>query len=118
MPLFANAVTGTCKQCDKTVPLRLNPRLVCASLRTPVVTANSSFQIGTVVDETGCIARGKLVLSDLAWQQLLGRTSSELVDSSTELLRYLEHRLLFLRVTFVFGWSEEVGKLAILQVLM
>ena len=75
-------------------------------------------QVGTLIDETGSIACGKLVWYTEAWEQLLGHTAEELVLSSTQLLKYLEHRLLFLRVTLMFGWSEEVGKLAICQVKM
>lgn len=30
-PIFANAVVATCKQCSKSVTLRLNPRIVCRS---------------------------------------------------------------------------------------
>ena len=83
------------------MPLRVNPRLV-----------------GTLIDETGSIAPGKLVWSPDAWEQLLGRTVEELVAASAQVLGYLEHRLLFLRVTLMFGWSEEVGKLAVLGVGM
>ncbi|KAI9695113.1 MAG: hypothetical protein M1820_008881 [Bogoriella megaspora] len=73
--------------------------------------------VGSVIDETGCIASGKLIFSDFAWEQLLGRTAQQLVDSNAELLKYLEQRMLFLRVTLVFGWAAEVEKLAICQVL-
>ena len=70
-----------------------------------------------MIDETGSIACGKLVWSAEAWERLLGRTSEELVKSSPQLLKYLEHRLVYLRVTLLFGWSEEVGKLAVCQVM-
>jgi len=36
----------------------------------------------------------------------------------TPVLRYLEQRLLFLRVTVMFGWSGEVGKVVVLGVGM
>ncbi|MCJ1398080.1 hypothetical protein MMC11_001277 [Xylographa trunciseda] len=101
VPLFANATTATCKQCDNDIPLRLNPRV-----------------IGTLLDETGSIAAGKLIWSDHAWELLLGRTVEQLVGSSTPALKYLEHRMLFLRTTLLFGWSAEVGRLVVLGVSM
>lgn len=73
------------------------------------------------MDETGVIAPGKLIWSPAAWEQLLGRTADELAGSSTELLRYLEKRLSFLRVTLVFGWAgDDVtgGRLVVLGVRM
>ncbi len=54
--------------------------------------------------------------SDDAWEQLLGRNAEELAGSSLTLLKYLEHRLLFLKLAVMFGWSEDVGKLCILRV--
>ncbi|KAF3053925.1 hypothetical protein E8E11_011878 [Didymella keratinophila] len=96
--VFANATTTTCKQCDKHVKLRINPRI-----------------LGPILDETGQIDSGKLVLSDRAWAELLGRTPPQLVDTDPEVLRYLEQRLLFLRVTmgFALKLDEEIGRLAI-----
>ena len=70
-----------------------------------------------MIDEAGSIACGKLVWSTAAWERLLGRTPEELVKSSAQLLRYLEYRLVYLRVTLLFGWSEELGKLAVCQVM-
>jgi len=40
----------------------------------------------------------------------------ELVSSGADLLSELEKRMLFLRVTLLFGWSEQVKKLAVCQV--
>ena len=71
-----------------------------------------------LVDETGAITSGKIIWSDDAWEQLLGRNADELASATAEvkLLKYLENRLLFLKLAVMFGWSEEVGKLAILRV--
>jgi hypothetical protein len=99
IPIYANTITATCKQCSKSVPLRINPRLV-----------------GTLVDESGAVGCGGLVWSEAAWEQLLGRTAEELTQASKELLAYLEHRLLFLKVTLLFGWSEELKKLCVCKV--
>ncbi|KAL9635718.1 MAG: hypothetical protein Q9164_003284 [Protoblastenia rupestris] len=99
VPIFANAIATKCKHCENDVPLRINPRL-----------------IGLLVDESGSITSGKLVWSDEAWWQLLGRTTEELAGSDAILLKYLEQRLLFLRLAVMFGWSADIGKLAILRV--
>lgn len=64
------------------------------------------------------ISSGKLILSEAAWEQLLGRTAEQLVQSDVEILRYLEHRLVFLRITMGFALSldDGVGRLAIWRV--
>ncbi|KAF1829693.1 hypothetical protein BDW02DRAFT_509332 [Decorospora gaudefroyi] len=98
VPIFANAVRVRCKQCEAMVGLRINPRI-----------------LGPMVDETGQISSGKLILSDMAWSQLLGRSAEQLVGTSPHVLRYLEQRMLLLRITmgFALGWEDEVGRLAI-----
>ena len=68
------------------------------------------------MDESGGITSGKLIWSDDAWEQLLGRNAKGLAGSSLKLLKYLENRLLFLKLAVLFGWSEDVGKLCILRV--
>lgn len=68
------------------------------------------------MDESGAITCGKLIWSDDAWEQLLGRNAKDLASSSPKLLKYLENRLLFLKLAVMFGWSEDVGKLCILRV--
>lgn len=68
------------------------------------------------MDESGAISCGKLIWSDDAWEQLLGRNAEGLAGSSLKLLKYLENRLLFLKLAVMFGWSEDVGKLCILRV--
>ncbi|KAF2259306.1 hypothetical protein CC78DRAFT_74412 [Lojkania enalia] len=90
IPLYANSVAAQCKQCEKTVPLRINPRI-----------------LGPLIDETGQLSTGKAIFSNTAWHQLLGRTAAQLIDTSLDVLRYLEHRLLFLRVSMGFGWCLE-----------
>jgi hypothetical protein len=90
IPIFANSVTARCKQCEKQVSLRINPRI-----------------LGPVLDETGQVSSGKLLFSDVAWEQLLGRTSEQLVSTTLEVLKALEHRLSFLRVSLGFGWCLE-----------
>jgi hypothetical protein len=55
------------------------------------------------------------MLSDIAWEQLLGRKAEQLVKTGLETLRYLEQRLVFLRVTmgFVVNLEEEVGRVGV-----
>ncbi|TIA63010.1 hypothetical protein D6C77_02415 [Aureobasidium pullulans] len=100
IPIYANAKVAKCKHCESQVSLRVNPRL-----------------IGKLVDESGCITSGKLVLSDHAWTRLLGRSAQELIESSASTLKSVEHRMLHIRITLRFWWSEEVGKLVISEVL-
>jgi hypothetical protein len=46
---------------------------------------------------------------------LLGRTAAQLVETDRDVLRYLEQRLLLLRVTMGFALSleDEIGRLAV-----
>ena len=76
------------------------------------------FQVGLLVDETGAITSGKLIWSDEAWEQLLGRNAEELAAATgnVQLLKYLENRLLFLKLAVMFGWSGEVGKIVVLRI--
>ncbi|KAI4651985.1 hypothetical protein J4E93_002182 [Alternaria ventricosa] len=98
IPIFANSTQVICKQCEKLVGLRINPRI-----------------LGPLLDETGQISSGKLVLSDAAWTQLLGRSPEQLVDTRLDVLRYLEQRLLFLRISmgFALKLEDEIGRLAV-----
>ncbi|CAN9287576.1 unnamed protein product [Alternaria sp. RS040] len=98
IPIFANNIEIKCKQCGRVVKLRINPRI-----------------LGALLDETGQISSGKLILSDAAWSQLLGRTSEQLLHTPIDVLRYLEERVLFLRITmgFALNLEDEIGRLAI-----
>jgi len=100
IPMFANKTVAICKQCNTAVNLHPNPKIV-----------------GPVVDETGRIASGQIVWSELAWEQLFGRTIDEVVTSNMETLRAMEQSLLYRRLTLVFGWSEQVGKIAVARVM-
>ncbi|KAF2438559.1 hypothetical protein P171DRAFT_371527 [Karstenula rhodostoma CBS 690.94] len=103
-PMFASKVKARCHQCDRECTLRINPRI-----------------LGDVIDETGTISTGKLIFSEAAWEQLLGRTAEQLVTASLDVMKYLEQRLLFLRLTLGFGihlGSEEIGRLVVWCVKM
>ncbi|GIZ40976.1 hypothetical protein CKM354_000429500 [Cercospora kikuchii] len=103
IPIYTNAVTAKCKGCEKQVTLRLNPRIV-----------------GQVIDETGAVACGKLLFSDQAWRDLLGRGPEDLLRMKAEEVEYLHHRILFTRVTLLFGWSGDEtvagGRICVLAV--
>ena len=53
IPLYANKAEGTCKHCESSLQMGLNPKV-----------------IGPLVDESGTIETGKLVWSDQALNQL------------------------------------------------
>jgi hypothetical protein len=93
VPIFANTTSAKCKQCKKSIPLLVNPRI-----------------LGPVIDETGTIGTGKLVLSQDAWISLLGSGPEDLCKMTREELKYLEARLLFMRVTLCFAWFAEEGE--------
>lgn len=99
IPLYANEVLAKCKQCEKNMELRINPRLV-----------------GQLLDETAAIAKGQVIWSDEAWLRLLGHSPKELAKATPEALTSLEHQLLFLRIVIAFVWSPTVEKIAILRV--
>ncbi|KAI1820596.1 hypothetical protein F4861DRAFT_54102 [Xylaria intraflava] len=117
IPLYANKPTATCKQCDSQRDLALNPRV-----------------LGSFLDESGMITGKKLVWHDQAWTQFLLGPANEVVSAAggqdgtieqswqvittlnTNLLRDLEARLLYSRVTLTFGWSIDLGRLCILGV--
>ena len=73
-----------------------------------------------MIDETGCLSGAQCIWSSLAFEQVLGRTAAELVDKDicdSNMIRDLQHYILFLRYTLAFGWDREVGKLVICQVM-
>lgn len=92
VPIYANSTSAKCKHCEQTVALLVNPRI-----------------LGPVIDETGSTAAGKMVLAKESWEQLLGRSAEELCAMGQDGLKYLESRLLWLRVTLCFVWFAEEG---------
>ncbi|KAK5704544.1 hypothetical protein LTR17_021813 [Elasticomyces elasticus] len=90
MPTYANATVAKCKGCDKNVDLRLSPKI-----------------IGQVMDETAVVGPGKLLFSNHAWRGLLGRQPADLLIMGDEEAKYLSDRLLFCRVTLLFGWTGD-----------
>ena len=93
IPTYANAMTATCQGCDKEVTLRLNPRI-----------------FGQVVDETAAVSSGKMLFSDRAWKDLLGREAEDLLNFGHEEMKYLSDHLLFCRINLMFGWTGDETK--------
>ena len=93
IPAYANATTALCKECGSTMHLRLNPMI-----------------LGQVVDETAVIAPGKLLLSDRAWADLLGRTPEDMLKLKYDDVKAISDRLLFCRIIVMFGWSGDESK--------
>jgi hypothetical protein len=59
-----------------------------------------------------------MIWSEQAWESLLGRTVQELAENtSTDVLRYFDEFFLFMRINLAFGWSPEIGKIAVWDVL-
>ncbi|KAF2484058.1 hypothetical protein BDY17DRAFT_120507 [Neohortaea acidophila] len=92
-PVHANALTATCKRCNEQVSLRLNPLI-----------------LGQVVDETAAIEAGGLLLSDRAWRDFLGRGPEALLDLDAGGLKQIADRLVFCRLTTVFGWTPDQSR--------
>jgi hypothetical protein len=90
VPIYANTANATCKQCSATVSLRLNPKI-----------------LGPVIDETGCSQAGKLYMSDKAWVELLGVTKEALYKLTLDELRFIEQRMLWVRVHLGIAWWAE-----------
>ena len=74
--------------------------------------------MGLLLDESGALNPSKLIWSPTAWTQLLGRSAEDLAKAAENvvLIKYLEHRLLFLKIALLFGWSGDVGRLCVLGV--
>lgn len=99
MPLFSNSPHLVCTHCLSALCARPNPRL-----------------IGTLIDESGAVSGGKLLWTDEAWEQLLGRKVGEMGHLGGEGWREVEQRLLFLRVWLLVGWWSEGARLVVLRV--
>ena len=69
-------------------------------------------------DETGCVQSGNLILSDMAWSSLLGRSVEEIIATQDpQQLESLDHRIRESRVTMVFAWSLERGRIAVWKIM-
>ena len=136
MPIYANTTSGRCGQCGQTVGLRVNPDVV-GGLADEMGGVGWSFLPqgsrgpGTSTKWSGRKGHSKVLWSDEAWCQLLGRGPEELAlfcredvnpkvkKENANLLRYLEQRLLWMRVILLVSWTGEVcgGRVAVLRVV-
>ncbi|KUJ18309.1 uncharacterized protein LY89DRAFT_552487, partial [Mollisia scopiformis] len=87
VPVYSMSMTTTCGNCSKVVNLYLNPKIM-----------------GLLLDETGCIAPGKLLWSPRAWEILFGRPIKEVTEMTLEEVKSFEQRAMFMRLHLVFGW--------------
>jgi hypothetical protein len=131
MPIYGNTLKGTCHQCTKELRLRLNPNLVSeiADETGAIYGGTASLCMGGVPSSPRNARKDiKVLRSDEAWTNLLGRTPDEFVDwlgfSSESLsqvchLQALEHKLSYMRVVMMIGWTGDYGggRLAILKVV-
>ena len=66
--------------------------------------------LGQLIDETGVVASGRLLFCDSAWRELLGRGPEDLLKLGDNEMKYLSDRLLFCRITVMFGWTGDETK--------
>jgi hypothetical protein len=136
-PVYANAISGRCEQCRTCdIRLRINPNLVGEITdETGAISCLSppdEPDAGRSPKAVGCNKRqhSKILWTDEAWTKLLGRSPEQLAalcdegagekaHHNAELVRYLEQRLLFMRVIFFVGWTGDShgGRLAVLSVV-
>lgn len=93
IPIYANALTVNCRGCDQQIQLRLNPKV-----------------LGQVIDETGAISAGKMLFSEQAWRDFLGGGADDLLQLGYDEIKYLSDRLLFCRITVMFGWTGDESR--------
>ncbi|KAI5777217.1 hypothetical protein EDC01DRAFT_760202 [Geopyxis carbonaria] len=99
--VFTNEPTADCKKCQNRIPKLLpNPNIV-----------------GKLADETGSINGKHMIWSERAWCSFLGRTVLQLTQADMTLLEYIDDFFRYISMTLMFGWSEEVGKIAVWDVL-
>jgi hypothetical protein len=138
MPIYSNATKSRCEQCGTNdIDLRINPNLVGEI-------ADETGAISCSATETEASGQGssprhinssrrqhsKILWTEAAWTHLLGRNPDQLAelcnvtDSANErenavLLKYLQQRLMFMRVILLVGWTGEImgGRLAVLDVV-
>ncbi|KAF7914941.1 hypothetical protein BELL_0327g00060 [Botrytis elliptica] len=90
--LYSPTPSLECPHCSKLLQLIMNPKV-----------------IATLIDETGMISGGKLVWSEKAWKELLGRGTEELCQMGVEEVKMLECRMVGLRFSLCFGWVGDAG---------
>ena len=139
MPLYANASRIRCGRCSTyDNELRINPNLVCEMADETGAISSVPGRSDDAEDTNYCAdpvdatkkQHSKILWTDEAWTQLLGRSPQQLADlcdicdpakaqHNLLLLRYLEQRLMYMRVILLVGWTgdHQGGRLAVLSVV-
>jgi hypothetical protein len=130
MPIYGNTTRGNCHQCSKERELRINPNLVGEIADETGAIYNGIAPISTAKSPQRCRSSGKnnrILWSDEAWSNLLGREPQAFAEwigwfessGQAGLLQALEHRLSYMRVVMMIGWTGEWGggRLAILKIV-
>ena len=128
MPIYGKTTRGTCRQCGSERELRINPNVVgeIADETGAIYSSSQQNSAGNASSPHGSQSsrrRSKILWSDEAWTNLLGRTPSEfalwLGQGQVGLLQALEHRLEYMRVVMMIGWTGEYGggRLAVLKIV-
>jgi hypothetical protein len=150
-PIYANTRRSSCPQCStQNITLRLNPNLIAemadetgaissvvpgADATTPFSSSKSTTVLTRQQPQQQLRPqqRSKLLWTDQAWTQLLGREPDHIaalanVNTTTDparaqrnllFLQHLEQRLAFMRVILLVAWTGEQlgGRLAVLEVV-
>lgn len=136
MPIYANKNSGHCGQCGTgNLELRINPNLVSGLADETGAISCASGRPGEADAEHSSNAikkqqHSKILWTDGAWTRLLGRSPEQLARScdtsdpakahdTVMWLRYLEQRLMYMRVILLVGWTGDHlgGRLAVLSVV-
>ena len=152
--IYANTQRSSCQQCGtQNITLRLNPNLIAEMAdETGAISCLAAGGIGATTPfptQTAAVfskqqqqqqqrlhcpeQRSKLLWTDQAWTQLLGRSPDHIaalanITTTTDpargqrnllFLRHLEQRLAFMRVILLVAWTGEQlgGRLAVLEVV-
>lgn len=126
MPIYGNNLKGICRQCGTERQLRVNPDMVGEIADEVGAIYNGSKPVSTLSSPHGSQNNrrySKMLWSDEAWANLLGRTPKEFAEwlgqGQMEPLQALQDRLSYVRVIMMVGWTGEYrgGRLAILKIV-
>ena len=137
MPIYSNVISGQCERCgQRNIHFRINPNLVgeiadetgAVSSLSPSEETNAGRH--PKFGDYNKRQDSKILWTDEAWTRLLGRSPEQLAvlcdtgdgekaQHKALLVRYLEQRLMFMRVILFIGWTgdDQGGRLAVLSVV-
>ncbi|GAD93702.1 predicted protein [Paecilomyces variotii No. 5] len=132
MPVFSNFSSAMCCQCGKFLELSLNPQVIGAlsdetgnisSSYTSLYSTEERFKTFHSFFRPQDLTSSPILWSHDAWRALLGAEPNKLlseIDSSEEELGFItliQSHLLFLRMTIIFRWSYQHGKLLVCRIV-